>query len=141
MNCIKYPVICFLLLLTSLSGCRKKEKIEFTLNSLTLKSDKLDSLPKQNLFLKVFKTDNSTQEDLATTGKYPSEYTLPVKYGLENPVKMNFYKHTYAVALYGDSSGFIGSNTVNIHDYKILYPLDMETKNNGLEIVLSGTWR
>lgn len=122
-------------------ACRKKEKIEFTLNSLTLKSDKLDNLPVQKLYLKVLKIDNTTPEVLATTNKYPGEYTLPVKYGLEKPVKMNFYKHSYAVALYGDSSGYIEKNTVNIKDYKILYPLDMETENNGLEIILSGSWR
>lgn len=129
------------MLLLSLMACKKKEKIEFTLNNLTLKSIKQDNLPSQKLYIKVLMLDNITEEVLATTNKYPGEYTLPVKYGLENPVKMNFYKHTYAVALYGDSSGYIEKNTVNINDYKILYPLDMETKNNGLEIVLSGTWR
>lgn len=139
MNPINYAAV-WLLLLLAFAGCKKKEKIEFSLSSLTLKADKLDSLPDQGLYLKVLKLDDM-QEELAITGKYPSGYTLPVKYGLAEPVKMNFYKHRYSVALYGDSTGFIGSNTINIDDYKILYPLDMETRNNGLEIIWSGTWR
>lgn len=137
---MKYSIICFLALLLA-AGCRKKEKIEFILNSLTLKADRLDHLPRQGLYLKVLQVTGSSEEVLAVTGTYPSEYTLPAKYGVEEPVKMNFYKNTYRVALYGDSSGFIGSNLINIKDYKILYPLDMETKQDGLEIVLSGTWR
>lgn len=54
---------------------------------------------------------------------------------------MNFYKNTYVVSLYGDSSGCLSTNSINIKDYKILYPLDMDTENNGATIVLSGTWR
>lgn len=131
--------VCCLLLV--MSGCKKKEKIEFTLNSLTLKADKTDNMPKQNLYLKVLKITSSSQEELTTTNKYPSEYTLPVKFELKHSIQMNFYKNTYAVALYGDSSGCIATNVVNIKDYKILYPLDMETEANGLKIVLSGTWR
>lgn len=131
---------CFILSLL-LVACKKKEEIEFTLNSLTLKSGKLNDLPVQKIYLKVLKLDDSNQEVVITTNKYSSEYTLPVKYSIDEPVKMNFYKHTYAVALYGDSSGYIEKNIVNINDYKILYPLDMETENNGFAIILSGTWR
>ncbi len=139
---MKNRIVVFLVLSALLIGCKKKnEKIEFTLNSLTLKSLKKENLPKQNMYIKVIKTDNSVEEELAVTGKYPSQYTLPVKFGLENLIKMNFYKHTYFVVLYGDSTGEIGSNPINIKDYKILYPLDMETDKDGVGIVLSGTWR
>lgn len=138
---MKYIIVCFLATLMMCVACKKKEKIEFTLNSITLKAVKKENVPKQMFFIKVIKQDNHTDDVLTTTDKYPSEYTLPVKFGIEHPIKMNFYKSSYIVALYGDSSGFIGSNPINIKDYKILYPLDMETDKNGLSIVLSGTWR
>lgn len=138
---MKYIIVLLLAPLMLLVACKKKEKIEFTLTNLTLKKLNKENLPKQNLFLKVIRQENSNEQILVTTDKYPSEYTLPAKFGIEKPIKMNFYKNTYRVALYGDSSGYIGSNPINIKDYKILYPLDMETEENGISIVLSGTWK
>lgn len=138
---MRYVFVLAFFILSIFTGCKKKEKIEFILNSLTLKSFKKENLPNQKLFIKVVMLENSSDEVLATTDKYPSEYTLPTKFGLDNPIKMNFYKNTYVVELHGDSTGYIGRNTININDYKILYALDLETEKDGLGIILSGTWR
>ncbi|MCA0429639.1 MAG: hypothetical protein LCH32_03980 [Bacteroidetes bacterium] len=140
-NILKIYVLSFLLIILNY-GCKKKnENIDFYLNSLTLKTNNVNNLPKQNLYIKVIQIQNSNQIILATTNSYPSYFTLPVKFGLEKSIEMNFYKNTYVVSLYGDSSGCLSTNSINIKDYKILYPLDMDTENNGATIVLSGTWR
>ncbi len=141
---MKTKKIYFLLILLIVFhfSCKKKnENIDFHLKSLTLNTANVSSLTKQNLFLKVFQIQNSNQITLVSTSLYPSYYTLPVKFGLDKSITMNFYKNTYEVALFGDSSGCICTNAINIKDYKILYPLDMETENNGTTIVLNGTWK
>lgn len=135
---MKYILISFCAVLFISTSCKKKkERIEFTLKSLTLKAFEKESLPEQNVYLKVLQEGTV----LAETYNYPSKYTLPAKFGLEQSVQMNFYKNDYTVELWGDSSGYIGSNPIHLEDYKIIYPLDMETENNGIEIVLSGTWK
>lgn len=133
--------ISFLVLIFVFSGCKKKERIEFTLHNLTLKAFQKEEYPPQNLFLKVILKGTSTDEILAVTDKHPSEYTLPVKFGVEQAPHLNFYKHDYEIELWGDSSGYISSNPIHLKDYKIIYPLEMETENSGTNIVLSGTWK
>lgn len=134
---MKYTLISFCAVFFIATCCKKKEKIEFTLKSLTLKSFEKDSFPEQNVYLKVLREGVI----LAETDYYPAKYTLPAKFGLEESVQMNFYKNDYTVELWGDSSGYIGTNPIHLEDYKIIYPLEMETENNGIEIVLSGTWK
>lgn len=137
----KSYVILFLLISFAFACKKKNESIDFHLNSLTLKSTVLNNLPKQNLYLKVIQIKNFNEIELASTNKYPSNYTLPVKFGLEKSISMNFYKNDYKISLYGDSSGCLSKNTINIKDYKILYPLDMDTEDNNTTIILSGTWK
>ncbi|MBS1652094.1 MAG: hypothetical protein JSU07_08810 [Bacteroidetes bacterium] len=138
---MKYFLKFGILIALTFCACKKNKDINFTLNTLTLKADNLINLPKQNLYLKLLLVTGNAKTALTTTGIYPSVYTLPAVFAIDKPVVMNFYKNNYAVALYGDSTGFIGSNAININNYKILYPLEMDTENNGLGIVLGGTWR
>lgn len=133
--------ISFLTLILVFSACRKKERIEFTLNSLTLKVFQKENYPAQKVFLKVVLKGTSADEVLAITDRYPAEYTLPAKFGLEQAPRLNFYKNDYAIELWGDSSGYISSNPIHLKDYRIIYPLEMETENSGTSIVLSGTWK
>ena len=133
--------ILFLVLIFVFGGCKKKERIEFTLHNLTLKTFHKEHYPSQKLFLKVILKGASTNEVLAVTDMYPGEYTLPAKFGVEQAPHLNFYKQDYEIELWGDSSGYISSNPIHLKDYKIIYPLEMETKNSGTNIVLSGTWK
>ncbi|MBS1646043.1 MAG: hypothetical protein JST67_01745 [Bacteroidetes bacterium] len=140
MNRIKIKIGSLLVAMFVLAACKSEKTVGFTLHSLTLKSAKMAGLPVQNVYLKVVQMQNGTQQVLSTTGKYPSAYTLPVTFGLSAPIKMNLYTNTYSFQLYGDSSAFIGSTSINMGDYKIIYPLEMDTKNGSLVISLSGTW-
>lgn len=124
-----------------LSSCHKKENIEFTLNKLTLNAFEKEKYPVQNYYLKLVDIHESLQTTIYTTDVYPSTQTLPVNYGITPAPQLNFYKSDYAVELWGDSSQLIGTNPIHLEDYKIIYPLEMETEHAEISISLHGTWR
>lgn len=53
---------------------------------------------------------------------------------------MTLYHKSYRVQLYGDVSGLIGACSVNMDEYKIIFPIDMEVKNDSLSISMTGSW-
>jgi hypothetical protein len=127
----------FLLVLTS---CKKKKDINFTLTQLTVNNFPEEQYPAQNISVKVVCiSENDTL--LAQTGVQSSKYSLPAVYTVEPKLIMNFYHNDYVVQLWGDSSGLMGSNPIHLKDYKIIYPIEMETENNGVTIGLKGTWK
>ena len=122
-------------------SCKKKKDIEFTLTKLTLSEYPSEKYPEQNLYIRVVQLQSNGETALGQTKTYPSKYTLPVDYTVDPKIVMNFYKNDYAVELWGDSTGFIARNPIHLKDYKIIYPLEMETDVNGVSITLKGTWK
>ncbi|WP_347219173.1 hypothetical protein [Chryseobacterium sp.] len=96
------------------------------------------SLPEQHFYLKIF--DNSSTESIAHTEDFSGSLPLPVILKAEPSPEMYLYAKPYRIELWGEVSGFIGSCTVNMDDYKITFPIDMEVKSNNLEVAIQGSW-
>lgn len=138
---MKYLFLILIAFIFLLSSCKKRENIDFTLDSLTLVSFDKHDYPEQKVFLKVLQLGTNPDKVLAITDNYSTEYTLPAKFGIEPQLTMNFYKNDYVVELWGELSGFIGRNEIHLEDYKIIYPTEMETEHNNVVIELTGTWK
>jgi hypothetical protein len=96
--------------------------------------------PQQNLFIKVVKADNPGNV-LAVTETYPSFLTLPATFAVNPFIKIHLYKELIAIQLWGDSTGLIASNTINMKEYKIIYPIDMEMGNDSVSFSVTGNWK
>lgn len=128
-------MICLVLLCT---GC-KKENIAFTLKTIRLHEYRHANLPTQLLYLKVCEDD--TAMVLAHTNGYPSSLTLPATFSVHPAIPMTLYKKHYRFQLWGDVSGYIGGCRVDMDEYKIIFPIDMEVTNDSLSISISGSWK
>jgi len=98
-----------------------------------------ESLPEQNLYIKVFKDDVPTS--IAQTETYPSSLPLPVVLKVHPSPEMNLYAESYHIELWGDVTGYIGNCSVDMDNYKIVFPIDMEVKSENLEVSMQGSWR
>ena len=135
---MKARKIIYLFLLILSTGCTKENKI-FTLKTIRLNDYRQKYLPVQKLYLEVFEDNAATR--LAHTGVYPSDLTLPASFKVEPTIPMMLYDKTYYVQLAGDSTGYIGRCQVNMDEYKIVFPIDMEVGNDSLNISLIGNWK
>jgi len=121
-----------------LTGC-KKDRYIFTMKSVRLVHYHKHHAQQENLFIKVVNTDDESV--LATTEIYPSEYTLPVTFGIHPHLKLRLYKKdNISLQLWGDVSGLIAANTIRMKEYKIIYPIDMEVENESVIFSVMGTW-
>lgn len=120
-----------------LAGCSKKNK-EFTLKSVTLNSHAAAS-PSELLYVR-FLDGADTQHVLATTTAYPAGLPLPAVLSVHPAFELPLYKHPFFVQLWGDSSGLIGTAKIDMDEYKIIFPLEMEVKSADLDVTVSGAW-
>jgi hypothetical protein len=130
----------FLVILTGLIfiGCDKNHK-EFTLKTIKLNSYKSINLPAQNLSFRIVQGIN-TQTPLAATDTYPTKLPLPVTLAVTPSLSAKLYSQSYSIQLLGDSTGLIGSCTVDMDQYKIIFPIEMEIENEEMNISISGSW-
>ena len=135
---MKARKIIYLFLLILSTGCTKENKI-FTLKTIRLNDYRQKYLPVQKLYLEILEDNAATR--LAHTGVYPSDLTLPASFKVEPTIPMMLYDKTYYVQLAGDSTGYIGRCQVNMDEYKIVFPIDMEVGNDSLNISLIGNWK
>ncbi len=126
------------LLTLALAGCTKESKT-FTLKTVRLNEYRRMGFPAQKLHLEVFGENNP--DPLANTGYYPADLTLPASFKMYPSLPMNLYSDAYEVQLWGDSSGHIGTCRINMEEYKIIFPIDMEVKNDSLNISIIGSWQ
>ncbi|MBL7711760.1 MAG: hypothetical protein JNL13_04825 [Chitinophagaceae bacterium] len=120
-----------------LSGsCTRQHKI-FTLKTIRLNDYRQAKRPAQKLHLEVVEGNTL----LAHTAPYPSELTLPVSFKAEPAARLSLYSKTYSIQLHGDSSGLIGSCNVTMEEYKIIFPIDMEVRNDSLSVSILGSWQ
>lgn len=124
----------FILLLV---GCSKKDK-EFTLKSVTL--DNHGAASTSERLTVRFLDGADTQHVLATTTAYPASLPLPAVLSVHPAFQLPLYKHPFFVQLWGDSSGLIGTAEIDMDEYKIIFPLEMEVKSADLDVTVSGTW-
>lgn len=132
---MKLSIVCICMLF--LISC-KKDRYVFTMESVQLNSFDKSSYPSQNLSIKIVAQDANTI--LASTEYYPASYTLPVVFAVEPHPRIHLYKDQISVQLWGDATGFISSSTINMKEYKIIYPIEMETKNEHVSFSVMGSW-
>lgn len=126
-----------ILLAISLTGCNKDNKT-FTLKTIRLNDyRKVNDWP-EKLYLKVL---NDQAIPLAQTEGYPNYLILPATFNVLPVASMTLYNRSYTVQLWGDSTGYISSCQINMDDYKIIFPIDMEITNDSLRISVTGSWR
>lgn len=133
-NNLLLPVLCILIL----TGC-KKDRYVFTLKNVKLNEYHKSGYPVQNLFIKIVSADNANNA-LATTEEYPGQLPLPVTFGIHPSARIHLYRDRIAVQLWGETSGLIASSTVDMKEYKIIYPIEMETENDAVSFTLLGSW-
>ncbi|PSK91215.1 hypothetical protein B0I18_106227 [Taibaiella chishuiensis] len=130
--------LCFLLLLITAAGCAKNNKT-FTLKTIRLDDYRHNTIPAQGLYLKIY--GDPAAATLAQTASYPSELTLPAVFTVSPALPMTLYKNACTVQLWGETTGYISSCSVDMHAYKIVFPIDMEVKSDSLDISLQGSWQ
>lgn len=126
-----------LFLVVLIAGCTKENKT-FNLKTIRLNDYRHANLPAQKLYLEVF--EDNIPVALARTGVYPSDLTLPATFIVHPKVPLTLYNKTYRFQLWGDSTGFISSCQTNMDEYKIIFPIEMEMKNDSLNISIAGSW-
>jgi hypothetical protein len=126
-------------ILISLASCTKDNKI-FSLKTIRLNDCRSANIHIQKVYFKVF-TDNNMATPLTTTDVYPGYLTLPATFKVAPTLQMTLYSKTYYVQLWGDSTGYIGACKIIMADYKIMFPIDMEVKNDSLNISIMGSWK
>ncbi len=118
-------------------SCAKDDK-KFSLKTITLNDYGSKNAPTQQLYFEVFEDNTSTA--IAHTDLYPSNLTLPATFIIHPSLPMKLYKNAYHFELRGDVTGYISSCEVNMDDYKIIFPIDLEIKNDSMNISIKGSW-
>lgn len=121
-----------------LASCAKDDTT-FSLKTIRLNNYARKTTVTQKLHLEVF-DDNKTVA-LASTDLYPSDLTLPASFRVDPAIPMSLYKKAYHVQLWGDSTGYIAGCDIHMDEYKIVFPIDMEVKNDSLNISIMGSWK
>lgn len=117
----------------------KKDRYIFTMKSIRLNSFQKSKFPSQSLSVKVVYTDNPGMV-LGSTESYPGNLTLPVILAVNPRPQIHLYKEHITIQLWGDSTGLIASSDMDMKEYKIIYPIDMETKSDSVSFSVMGSW-
>jgi hypothetical protein len=129
-------ILIILLILNGLFSCNNDD------NTFHLKTVKLleysKNLPEQKLYIKAFSDD--LPESIAPTEEYTSTLPFPATLKMYPSPSMNLYGKNYHLELWGGISGYIGRCDIDMDDYKIVFPIDMEIENDSLSISMQGTW-
>jgi len=134
---MRTKIIFIITLLFSFVACKKEDKV-FTLKTIQLNHYTPKGIPKQLMYLKVLENDHITV--IAETDKYPSEYSLPVQFGVHPQLFLPLYAKNYYIQLWGNVTGFLGECEVDMLHYKIIFPIDMEVDSEELGISIKGGW-
>ncbi|WP_348799093.1 hypothetical protein [Flavobacterium adhaerens] len=131
----KIILLCIIALLSACSN----DDMTFSLKTIKLNDFKeRTNLPSQKLYLKVFKNDSEIP--LSETGFYPSEYTMPATFKVYPVTPMQLYGKDYNIQLWGEINGYLGRCDIDMDEYKIIFPIDMEIQNDSLSVSILGSW-
>lgn len=135
---MKKPKLSIVLLF--LLVCCTKERYVFTMKSVRLNAYHKSIDVTQRLYIKVVNADNP-EIVFATTDSYPSDLPLPVLFAVTPRPELRLYQQDHvAIELWGESTGRIASGTVSMDNYKIRFPVDMETAGDGVSFSVMGNW-
>jgi hypothetical protein len=134
---MKY-IIATIALVMVLTSCNKKGQ-DFKIKSVTLLAHR--PLQYQQELLRVKFLDGAdSQKVIGVTSGYPVNLPLPATMLVDPSFKLKLYHQPCYVQLWGDSTGLIGTCKVNMDDYKIIFPLEMEVVNSDMKVTLTGKW-
>jgi hypothetical protein len=119
-------------------SCNKKGQ-DFKINTVTLTAHRPLQYRQELLYVR-FLDGADSQQVLGVTSGYPANLPLPATLLVNPAFKLRLYKQPCYVQLWGDSTGLIGSCKVNMDDYKIIFPLEMEVANADMKVTLHGKW-
>ena len=131
-------IIATIALVMVLISCNKKGQ-DFKIRSVTLLAHRPLQYPQELLQVK-FLNGTDSQKVIGVTSGYPANLPLPATMLVDPSFKLKLYKQPCYVQLWGDSTGLIGSVKVNLDDYKIIFPLEMEVGNQDMKVTLTGKW-
>ena len=131
-------IIATIALVMVLTSCNKKGQ-DFKIRSVTLLAHR--PLQYQQELLRVKFLDGAdSQKVIGVTSGYPANLPLPATMLVDPSFKLKLYSQPCYVQLWGDSTGLIGTVKVNMDDYKIIFPLEMEAGNSDMKVTLTGKW-
>ena len=119
-------------------SCNKKGQ-DFKIKSVTLLAHRPLQYPQELLRVR-FLDGTDSQKVIGITAGYPANGPLPATMLVDPAFRLKLYSRPCYVQLWGDSSGLIGSAKVNMDDYKIIFPLEMELENADMKVTLTGKW-
>ena len=134
---MKYIIVTTALVMVLLS-CNKKGQ-DFTIRSVTLLAHRPLQYPQELLRVK-FLDGADSQKVIGVTSGYPASLPLPAMMLVNPAFRLKLYRQPCIVQLWGDSTGLIGSVKLNMDDYKIIFPLEMEVANQDMKVTLTGKW-
>jgi hypothetical protein len=120
------------------TGCNKEDQA-FKLKTVTVNAHRAGNYSRELLSIRIVDAAD-TAHVLGATKGYPANLPLPVTLSVSPDFKWELYKQSFYVQLLGDSTGLIGSCRVNMDNYKIIFPLEMEVENEDMNVTLSGKW-
>lgn len=121
-------------------ACGKKNAV-FVMKAVTLDLYiQKDTLPAQDLFIRIVDTGDASV--LAQTDKYKSGQTLPATFNLEPHPEIQLYRQDdISLQLWGDSSGYLAARTIDLEEYTILFPIDIEAGSDSVRFSVKGSWK
>ncbi|KGO09909.1 hypothetical protein BEI02_05660 [Elizabethkingia sp. HvH-WGS333] len=125
-------------ILIGLVSCNNDDNTFHLKTVKLLEYSKKQSLPEQKLYIKAFSEDLPVS--IAQTEEYPSVLPLPATLKMYPSPSMNLYGKNYHLELWGETSGYIGRCDIDMDDYKIVFPIDMEIETDSLSISMQGSW-
>jgi hypothetical protein len=130
--------ILILISLWLLCSCNKESQ-DFRVKAVTINSYRPTQYPHETLRVR-FLDDEHTGHVLGVTDGYPASLPLPAKLNVNPAFKLKLYKQPCVIELWGDSTGLIGSAKMNMSNYKIVFPLEMEVESENFRLSVSGKW-
>jgi hypothetical protein len=131
-------LIIFILGSIFIASCENDTHV-FTMKAIRLNHYHKAEYPAQNLSLKV--VDPKDKSVLGVTDSYPSNLTLPATFAINPSLHLQLYKEDIVVQLWGDSTGYMTSSEIDMDEYKIIFPIDMETENDSVNFSVLGSWK
>lgn len=122
-----------------LVSCLTNDNNTFTLKTIKLNDFKeRTTLSAQKLYFKVFRSDSEIP--LTETMHFLSDNALPATLKVFPSVDMQLYGKKYNVQLWSETQGCLGRCDIDMDEYKIIFPIDMEVENDSLNIAIQGSW-
>ena len=111
----------------------------FLLKQLKLTQYQVEHTTRDSLYLQLYQAGSNAP--ILSTDTYPSTQTLPAVYAVHPVLPLALYQQNYRVELWGKKAGYLGSCVFDMDNYKIIFPLEIESESESVVISLQGGWK